>query len=87
MRVGRLDGKAEHRVLLTSRHHCCEMMATYSLEGLLETVLAGLPGMRLAGSIEIPYANVREQEVTADSARAFGKDLARAIGEYLKREK
>lgn len=228
LRAGRLDGKAEHRVLLTSRHHCCEMMATYSLEGLLETVLAGdegewlrrhvefaavpfvdkdgaeegdqgknrrphdhnrdygpepryaavravkelgarfhpeialdlhcphirgdynehiyfvggpdqenwarvgelakileetqtgplpyraagnlpygkawntnsnenggisfgrwaagLPGMRVAGSIEIPYANVRGQEVTADSARAFGKDLARAIGEYLKRE-
>ena len=26
-------------VLLTSRHHCCEAMATYALEGLLETVL------------------------------------------------
>jgi hypothetical protein len=27
-------------VLLTSRHHACEMMATYALEGLLEAALA-----------------------------------------------
>ncbi|PCJ60032.1 MAG: peptidase M14 [Planctomycetota bacterium] len=27
------------RVAVTSRHHCCEMMATYSLEGILNWVL------------------------------------------------
>ncbi len=43
LRAGRLDGQAAHRVYLTARHHCCEMMASYALEGLLETVLAG-PG-------------------------------------------
>ncbi len=40
LRVGRLDGKAEQRVVLTCRHHCCEMMASYALEGLIEGVLA-----------------------------------------------
>ncbi|MBN2477450.1 MAG: hypothetical protein JXB62_22785 [Pirellulales bacterium] len=40
LRVGRLDGTPEHRVLLTCRHHCCEMMASYALEGVLEAVLA-----------------------------------------------
>jgi hypothetical protein len=40
LRVGRLDGGAEHGVLLTARHHCCESLASYTLEGILDTVLA-----------------------------------------------
>ena len=40
LRLGRLDGHAEQRVVLTCRHHCCEMMASYVLEGLIEGVLA-----------------------------------------------
>jgi hypothetical protein len=40
LRLGRLDGRCRHRVLLTARHHCCEMMASYSLEGIMEAVLA-----------------------------------------------
>jgi hypothetical protein len=39
VRVGRLEGGAEHRILLTCRHHACEMMASYALEGLLQTAL------------------------------------------------
>lgn len=38
--VGQTDGPADFRVLLTCRHHSCEMMASYALEGLVETVLA-----------------------------------------------
>jgi hypothetical protein len=38
LRVGCLDAPA-HRVLLTCRHHCCEMMASYALEGLIEAAL------------------------------------------------
>ncbi len=41
------------------------------------------PGMRLATTIEIPYANVGTTVVTADNARAFGRDLARALRLYL----
>ena len=40
LRAGRLDGRAPYHVLVTARHHCCEMMASYALEGLLESVLA-----------------------------------------------
>jgi len=40
LRVGKLDGEPEHRILLTARHHCCEMMASYAQEGILEFVLA-----------------------------------------------
>jgi len=40
LHLGRLDGRCDHRVLLTCRHHACEMMASYSLEGVMEEVLA-----------------------------------------------
>jgi hypothetical protein len=40
LRVGKLSGKPTYRVLLTCRGHCCEMMTSYVLEGLIETVLA-----------------------------------------------
>lgn len=40
LHVGRLDGEVAYRVLVTARHHACEAMADYVLEGLLEGVLA-----------------------------------------------
>ena len=40
LRVGKLDGEPAHRVLLTCRHHSCEMTASWTLEGVLEAVLA-----------------------------------------------
>ena len=42
-----------------------------------------MPEVKLAGSIEIPYARARCEEVNQESARVFGEDLGRAIGEYL----
>jgi hypothetical protein len=39
LRLGRLDGGAEHCVLLTCRQHACEMIADYSLEGIMDEVL------------------------------------------------
>jgi len=39
-RFGDLGGDPEHRVLLTCRHHCCEMMASWVLEGVIDSVLA-----------------------------------------------
>ncbi len=40
IRFGRLTGTPAARVLLTCRHHACEMMANYVLEGLAEEVLS-----------------------------------------------
>jgi hypothetical protein len=40
LHLGRLDGKCRYRMLLTCRHHCCEMMASYALEGILDSILA-----------------------------------------------
>lgn len=42
-----------------------------------------LPGVQVAATIEIPYANVGDVTVTPGNARSFGKDLARALRRYL----
>ncbi len=47
--------------------------------------MAQIDGIRLATSFEIPYANAAGRPVDADSARAFGRDLARAVRQYLVR--
>jgi hypothetical protein len=39
LHVGRLDGDPVHHVLLTARHHACESMASYALEGFLAAAL------------------------------------------------
>jgi hypothetical protein len=41
LRVGRQDGREQRQAIVTCRHHCCEMMASYALEGLLDAVLDG----------------------------------------------
>ncbi len=46
---------------------------------------AGLEGISLATTFEIPYASAGGKPVTAESARAFGQDLAAVVGEYLRR--
>ncbi len=38
--AGRLDGSPGVRLLFTARHHACESTASYSLEGILEEILA-----------------------------------------------
>jgi len=40
IRIGRLDGKAPYRILLTARHHSCESTASYALEGAVAAMLA-----------------------------------------------
>lgn len=44
---------------------------------------ATLPGIRLAATLELPYANARGVEVNAESARLLGPDLAAAVARYL----
>ncbi len=40
LHLGRMDGGEEYRWLLVARHHACEMMANYVLEGIMESALA-----------------------------------------------
>lgn len=39
-RLGQIHRPPAHRVALTARHHACEMMMNYALEGIIEAVLA-----------------------------------------------
>jgi len=42
-----------------------------------------LPGIEATSTLEISYANANGTTVTADSARALGRDLARALRKFL----
>lgn len=54
LHLGQLAGEPAYRVLLTCRHHACEMMASWVLEGLMETVLgAGEDGQWFRQQVEI----------------------------------
>jgi len=39
LRLGCINTEPELRLILTCRHHCCEMMASYVLEGIMQSVL------------------------------------------------
>src|SRR5690606_19162609 len=43
LRLGKLEGEPRFRVLVTARSHACEMMASYAVEGIMESVLAEDP--------------------------------------------
>ena len=38
--LGRLDGRGEYRLAFTCRHHACESVASYVLEGVMDSILA-----------------------------------------------
>jgi murein tripeptide amidase MpaA len=40
LRIGDRTKTAPYAVAITGRHHCCEMMASYAVEGIVETALA-----------------------------------------------
>ena len=52
----------------------------------LSSFARDLPGVHLASSIEIPYANAGGVEATPAACRAFGRDLAVALASYLRSE-
>ena len=67
LRFGRLDGQCAHRVLLTCRHHACEMMASYVLEGLLAAALADTDdGRWLRGNVEFLAVPFMDADGVAD---------------------
>ena len=42
-----------------------------------------LPGVTVSTALELPYSTVAGRQVTPDSCRAFGQDIARGIRQYL----
>ncbi len=40
LRLGKIEGEPQYRVALTNRHHSCEMMTSWVLEGIMAAILA-----------------------------------------------
>ncbi|MGQ9763191.1 MAG: M14 family zinc carboxypeptidase [Thermogutta sp.] len=58
LHLGCLGERPRHRVLIACRHHACEMMASWVLEGLAEAVLTGPHAPWLCQNVEfaiIPF--------------------------------
>lgn len=53
--AGCLTREPLHRVVVTCRHHCCEMMASYALEGLIRWVVAddGPAARRMRETVQV----------------------------------
>jgi hypothetical protein len=67
LHIGRLDGDPKHRVLITCRHHCCEMMASYSLEGLMAAALADSDdGRWMAENVELLVVPIMDADGVAE---------------------
>jgi hypothetical protein len=54
--------------------------------GLFSEWAREIPGVKIASSLEIPYANSDGCEVNRASACALGHDLARALAAYLRED-
>lgn len=60
LRFGQRSESARGKVFLSTRHHACEMMANYVLEGLMEEVLVGEAGAWLRNNIQflaVPFVD------------------------------
>lgn len=60
-RFGCIDSEPRYRIWLSARHHACEMMASYVLEGILDAVLSDTElGAWLRGNVEfmvVPFVD------------------------------
>ena len=81
LRLGCLRAAPRHRVLLTARHHACEMMASYALEGLVKGVLENDPkGEWLRSNVEfliIPFVDTDGAEDGDQGKNRAPRDHAR----------
>lgn len=61
LRLGCVQSEPRFRILLACRHHSCEMMASYVLEGVMEEILADTPaGIWLREHVEfmvVPFVD------------------------------
>ena len=63
-----------------------ELLSRLDAEGIDRSAahwMSTLPTVRVASTLEFPYATAGGTMVTAGSAREFGRDLARAMAKFL----
>ena len=56
----------EHRVAITCRHHCCEMMANYVIEGLVRWILADAEAGWLRDNVEFLFVPFVDKDGVED---------------------
>ena len=72
--VGRLDGQANHRVLITCRHHACESTASYVVEGMMEALLAKTDdGKWLRENVEVMVVPFMDKDGVEDGDQGKGR--------------
>ena len=72
---GCLEREPTHRVLVTARHHCCEMMASYALEGIVEATLADdATGGWLRENVRFLAAPFMDKDGVEDGDQGKGRD-------------
>lgn len=70
-----------HKLLLASRHHCCEMMATYVLEGILQEALENAELRRTFEIFAVPFVD-RDGVEDGDQGKGRApRDHARDYGD------
>jgi hypothetical protein len=64
--LGCLSRRPRHRVLITCRHHACEMMASWVLEGLMEAVLTGPDAPWFCENVELAVVPFMDKDGVED---------------------
>ena len=87
LRLGKLDGEPRYRVALTCRHHACEMMASYTLEGLMEALLMDSEAGRwLSRNVEFLVIPFMDKDGVEDGDQGKNRrphDHGRDYGHYI----
>ena len=74
VRLGCLRSEPRQRVMITARHHCCEMMASYVLEGLIAGVLADdAKGQWLRENVEFLVIPFVDKDGSEDGDQGKGR--------------
>ncbi len=87
IRVGHVAAEPKHRVLLTARHHCSETMASWVLEGFIESFLADDDlGKWLRENVElmmVPFVDYDGAQAGDQGKRRRPHDHNRDYSEFL----
>lgn len=74
-------GQGDETLVLASRHHCCEMAATYTLQGILEAALDHPDFLRNHRIIAIPFVDKDGVEAGDQGKNRQPHDHARDYGD------
>lgn len=65
----------KHKILLTARHHACEMMANYVMEGIIKTLLSDDPRMKeIRNSVEFWFIPFMDKDGVEDGDQGKNRD-------------